>query len=294
MYNVYDSLLSFGVIFEQHLSNISRLMYLPYTYSPTEWEERDGYEYPQTTKVEGKCNENIHHDESKWQWVDCEKPFADVTFEDLWWAVRGGGGGVWGVVLSSIHQLHELLPQYRIVSDSDEVDSLNKVCTKLEGNPECPAYKKMLMNMWVDFTIDLLWNEDNKIGVDKELSRHCGFIGAVFGTDPSTSTLHCKCFLCCFCVHMMYTNLHLTAPFTGHGHGIQEKFNMAWQQSISLSPYILDGYGEKELCSLKNLAYLEGGPYDKWHRDTVSPTSPYDSGSISSVVSDPIRAFTPM
>ena len=59
--------------------------------------------------MEGKCNENIHHDESKWQWVDCDKPFDDVTFEDLWFAVRGGGGGVWGVVLSSIHQLDTLL-----------------------------------------------------------------------------------------------------------------------------------------------------------------------------------------
>ena len=50
----------------------------------------------------------------------------------------------------------------------------------------------MRTNMWLDFTIDLLWNEDNKIGVDKELSRHCGYIGASLGTTPWTSFLYCK------------------------------------------------------------------------------------------------------
>ena len=87
---------------------------------------------------------------------------------------------------------------------------------------------------------------------------------------------------------------------TGHGHGIQQKFNMAWQKSVSQSSYILDGYGEKEICSLKNLAYLEGGAYDKWHRDTASNAnnsniqSKGDAGKISKVVSDPSNAFIPI
>ena len=47
---------------------------------------------------------------------------------------------------------------------------------------------------------------------------------------------------------------------------------------------------------MKNLAYLEGGAYDKWHRDTASKAnnSKGDSGHISSVVSDPGNAFTPI
>ena len=52
---------------------------------------------------------------------------------------------------------------------------------------------------------------------------------------------------------------------------------------------------------MKNLAYLEGGAYDKWHRDTASKannsnvSSKGDSGpDISSVVSDPGNAFTPI
>ena len=51
---------------------------------------------------------------------------------------------------------------------------------------------------------------------------------------------------------------------------------------------------------MKNLAYLEGGAYDKWHRDTASKAnnsnvkSKGDTGQISLVVSDPSNAFTPI
>ena len=51
---------------------------------------------------------------------------------------------------------------------------------------------------------------------------------------------------------------------------------------------------------MKNLAYLEGGAYDKWHRDTASKAnnsninSKGDSGQISSGVFNPSNAFTPI
>jgi hypothetical protein len=56
---------------------------------PTEWEDSEGYIYPKTTKVEGLCNKNLDNDESMWVWEECKDPIA---FEDLWFAVRGGGG----------------------------------------------------------------------------------------------------------------------------------------------------------------------------------------------------------
>lgn len=230
-------------------------------FGPTEWEEKDGFEYPQTTVVEGKCNANIHHDESKWEWVECEEgtPAANVSFKDLWFSVRGGGGGTWGVVLSAVHNLHELLPQYVVgvdlVDPSDDV--LLKTCAKLEGDSECPRYKAMMSNMWVDFIIDLLWNEENEIGVDKELSVRCGFTGNAF-LNPivSSSGGALKC----------------------HGHGIQEKFNQAWQTSVSKSRFILDGYGEEELCEIKSRIFLEGGAYDRWHRSQMEANI-YDPGA---------------
>ena len=246
-------------------------------FGPTEWEMKDGFEYPQTTKVEGMCNANVHHDETEWKWVECEggQPFANVTFADLWFAVRGGGGGAWGVVLSAMHNLHELLPQYQVqaVQVDPSEDILNKTCTKLEGDPECPQYKDMMDKMWKDFLIDLLWNEDNDIGVDQELSRHCGFTG-VATHNPITSgynTLKC------------------------HGHGIQEKFSQAWQTSVSKSKYILVGYGEEELCAIKSRIFMEGGTYDKWHRDRTGANSVDRSYSaVDGGTRRPFVSYTPI
>ena len=48
---------------------------------------------------------------------------------------------------------------------------------------------------------------------------------------------------------------------------------------------------------MKNLAYLEGGAYDKWHRDTASKenySNKGDTGRISSAISDPNLAFIPI
>jgi len=250
-------------------------------FGPTKWEEKEGFEYPQTTMVEGKCNANIHHDESEWEWVECQdgKPFVDVTFEDLWFALRGGGGGTWGVVLSSIHQLHELIPQFKLRVDPVEPneDVLTNTCTKLEGNPDCPAYKEMMSYMWMDFIIDLLWNEENEIGVDEELRVRCGFTGPALGNPLTTlngyNALNC------------------------HGHGIQEKFQEAWRTSVSNSKYILDGYGEEEICAIQNRIFMEGGSYDRWHKDNLvfdpgvshSPSGKYaDTDGPQGAYSDPL------
>ena len=52
-------------------------------------------------------------DEKDWIWEECEQY---VNFADLWFAVRGGGGGTWGVVLSMNIQLHKWLPYQHVVS----------------------------------------------------------------------------------------------------------------------------------------------------------------------------------
>ena len=57
---------------------------------PTEWEDSEGFLYPKTTKVGGLCNTNVFaEDESMWKWETCKDT---IPFEDLWFAVRGGGG----------------------------------------------------------------------------------------------------------------------------------------------------------------------------------------------------------
>lgn len=75
-------------------------------FGPTEWELVDGYDVPKTLSVSGVCNANPTEPEENWVWGSCPDDLA-VNFDDLWFAVRGGGGGTWGVVLSVHLQLHE-------------------------------------------------------------------------------------------------------------------------------------------------------------------------------------------
>lgn len=74
-------------------------------FGPTAWEDQgDKFIYPKTMEVTGVCHQNPQEvDESKWVWSTCED---DINFGDLWFALRGGGGGTWGIVTSMIIQLH--------------------------------------------------------------------------------------------------------------------------------------------------------------------------------------------
>eukprot|EP00985_Skeletonema_marinoi_P020394 scaffold12118_cov135-Skeletonema_marinoi.AAC.2 len=81
-------------------------------FGPTEWEDAsaEGFTVPRTKFVSGVCRSNPdEHDEEKWIWERCPDDF-DIDFNDLWFAVRGGGGGTWGVVTSVLLQLHDYLP----------------------------------------------------------------------------------------------------------------------------------------------------------------------------------------
>jgi len=81
-------------------------------FGPTEWEDAsaEGFTVPRTKVVSGVCRSNPdEQDEEKWIWERCPEDF-DIDFNDLWFAVRGGGGGTWGVVTSVLLQLHDYLP----------------------------------------------------------------------------------------------------------------------------------------------------------------------------------------
>jgi len=80
-------------------------------FGPIEWEDAsaDGFIVPKTTSVAGVCRSNPEElDESLWEWTDCSKDDG-INFDDLWFAVNGGGGGTWGVVTSIYLQLHDYL-----------------------------------------------------------------------------------------------------------------------------------------------------------------------------------------
>eukprot|EP00985_Skeletonema_marinoi_P006271 scaffold2716_cov205-Skeletonema_marinoi.AAC.1 len=81
-------------------------------FGPTEWEDAsaEGFVVPCTKFVSGVCRSNPdEHDEEKWIWESCPEDFG-IDFNALYFAVRGGGGGTWGVVTSVFLQLHDYLP----------------------------------------------------------------------------------------------------------------------------------------------------------------------------------------
>ena len=85
-------------------------------FAPSKWKDDPGFLYPKTTEVTGFCNKNVVTDESEWQWEACE---VEVPWEDLWYAVRGGGGGSYGIVVALTYQLHRR--QRRQAPRSDDV-----------------------------------------------------------------------------------------------------------------------------------------------------------------------------
>jgi hypothetical protein len=81
-------------------------------FGPTEWDDSaidDGYLQPKTITASGVCNRNPEDDEALWVWEECE---GDIPWNDLWFAVRGGLGGSWGIVLSLTIQLQPWEPTY--------------------------------------------------------------------------------------------------------------------------------------------------------------------------------------
>jgi hypothetical protein len=158
-------------------------------FGPTEWEAQEGLMYPQTTKVEGLCNKNVQHRESQWQWGACDD--HSINFEDLWFAVRGGGGGTWGVILAVWYQLHSLTERsFYVKTDFAAVSALQETVP----NQTWEDVKSSVKNMWTDFLIEFLW-KPSALGVPEEVSGSCGYTGVatsdmspwdIFGPWPLT------------------------------------------------------------------------------------------------------------
>mmetsp|Transcript_11911 Transcript_11911/g.13285 ORF Transcript_11911/g.13285 Transcript_11911/m.13285 type:complete len:500 (+) Transcript_11911:491-1990(+) len=138
-------------------------------FGPTEWEDAsaEGFAVPRTKVVSGVCRSNPEEqDEEKWIWDVCPEDF-DVDFMDLWFAVRGGGGGTYGVVTSVFLQLHEYLP-YNVYEFSPSVE-------------ECSAFLPKLQQFQAKYFM-----APSLLNVTKEMSLACGSAGGV-----GLSDLHC-------------------------------------------------------------------------------------------------------
>lgn len=130
-------------------------------FGPTAWEDDSSFLYPKTTQVSGVCNDNpSEEDESMWTWKACPE---DIDFAGLWYAVRGGGGGTWGVVLSAHLQLHDYLPIEVVPFPNTYFPS-----------PSCgiDAPEALLRASW-GFMIDFLLNP-SALSLSDEESNSCG------------------------------------------------------------------------------------------------------------------------
>ncbi len=154
------------VIFDSQVVQLE--MVLPNTqhvkFGPTEWEDVEGYDVPKTTKVSGVCRTNPEElDESLWTWADCPED-ANINFDDLWFAVRGGGGGTWGVVLSVYLQLHDYLPYEKVTLNSPTC--LTETPSEAQMDVLGDAYTKFLIYLLLDPAV---------LEMPEEHSNACGW-----------------------------------------------------------------------------------------------------------------------
>jgi len=139
-------------------------------FGPTEWEVETKFMYPRTIKVEGLCNSNVlSSEESDWQWESCT---SEIPFDQLWKAVRGGGGGTYGIVTAATYQLHPHKPLHQFAMTKASATALGTNC-ELQQN--CVQADKAI----VFFFMDLLFNPE-LVGLDEDTSNGCGHPGFSF------------------------------------------------------------------------------------------------------------------
>ena len=145
---------------EMVLSNGKHVRFMPSSW--TNDSNVTGKIYPQTLTVSGECNQNPVADETKWHWEPCDDLGLLVTFKDLWFAVRGGGGGTYGIVTSVYYQLHEQVSQ-QLPQDYYIVFTLPAVLSSCTEE----ACNDLVRSLWLNFVRDFFhpkeefpWKDD--------------------------------------------------------------------------------------------------------------------------------------
>merc|ERR1712238_640295 len=143
-------------------------------FGPTKWEDAsaDGYKYPKTTKVTGVCNENpFAESESDYFWAPCAN---GVNFNDLWYAIRGGGGGTWGVVLSMHLQLHKYQGVFRPVIFDWALSSAQEACKATNTEEaDCKAHIAEIRSVLAGFYVDFWFDPTEVTGLSSDFSKSC-------------------------------------------------------------------------------------------------------------------------
>ena len=108
-----------------------------------------------------------------WVWEECSNRIA---FEDLWFAVRGGGGGTYGVVLSVKVQLHENIPFYSVGRNISVTTEMTKALGANLTVGELKNFWKVWRICEIEFSLNFLYNP-TQVNVSRDDSNHCGSAG---------------------------------------------------------------------------------------------------------------------
>ena len=145
-------------------------------FGPTKWSQEAGKMYHVTTDVTGYCNMGDLADESSWDWQMCSD--HGMHFDKLWYAVRGGGGGTYGVVTAVYYQLHKL---------PGSIQTTTVHLSLLLGNigDDNIAVQTIVTSGWVEFILKFFF-APQLVGVAESVSNSCsspgngGFKGGFF------------------------------------------------------------------------------------------------------------------
>lgn len=134
-------------------------------FGPTDWETNNDMMYPRTIAITGYCNNGDLSDEDSWDWQECGK--RRINFHDLWFAVRGGGGGSYGVITSIYYQLHK----YTVMQVTVPVISVaveNMIQNQGSSDEDVDDFKKA----WYDFVLRFFF-DPKSIDVTESASNSC-------------------------------------------------------------------------------------------------------------------------
>lgn len=124
--------------------------------------------YPRTTQVMGYCNANPVANEDAWDWKGCPKQL-NINFDDLWYAVRGGGGGTWGVVLSMYYQLQDFPGELQFIINDPTPFSFFLEITDAHAKL---AQGLALNKMYLKFLLTFLYKPE-ELNVSRQASNNC-------------------------------------------------------------------------------------------------------------------------
>jgi len=89
-----------------------------------------------------------------------------------WFATRGGGGGTWGIIVSTHLQLHEYPGTMKLIAMDYPMTSTLPACNATVA--ECEEYREELAAVAANFYLDFYVNPDALTGLDPEVSTMCG------------------------------------------------------------------------------------------------------------------------